>query len=73
MMCFPVNGALKEIGMVEDRAPPRRRRLGAHGMTFRRRRIFACLREGFTYDEIADSQAAKSSTLIESLPRSDPP
>ena len=39
--------------MIEDRAPVRRRRLGAHGMTFRRRRIFAQLREGFTYDEIA--------------------
>ena len=39
--------------MVEDRAPARRRRLGAHGMMFRRRRIFAQLREGFTYDEIA--------------------
>ena len=39
--------------MIEDRAPVRRRRLGGHGMTFRRRRIFAQLREGFTYDEIA--------------------
>ena len=39
--------------MIEDKAPVRRRRLGAHGMTFRRRRIFAQLREGFTYDEIA--------------------
>jgi hypothetical protein len=26
---------------------------GARGMMFRRRRIFAHLREGFTYDEIA--------------------
>ncbi len=26
---------------------------GAHGMMFRRRRIFAQLREGFTYNEIA--------------------
>jgi hypothetical protein len=39
--------------MVEGMAPTRRRRLGAHGMMFRRRRIFAQLREGFTYDEIA--------------------
>ena len=39
--------------MAEDKAPVRRRRLGAHGLTFRRRRIFAQLREGFTYQEIA--------------------
>jgi D-alanyl-D-alanine dipeptidase len=31
--------------MIEDGAPARRRRLGAHGMMFRRRRIFARLRE----------------------------
>jgi hypothetical protein len=39
--------------MVEGKAPTGRRRLGAHGMMFRRRRIFAQLREGFTYQEIA--------------------
>jgi hypothetical protein len=33
--------------MIEDRAPGRRRRLGAQGMMFRGRRIFARLREGF--------------------------
>ena len=42
--------------MVEDRAPVRRRRLGAHGMMFRRRRVFARLREGFTYEEIANEE-----------------
>jgi predicted transcriptional regulator len=42
--------------MVEEQAPVRRRRLGAHGMMFRRRRIFARLREGFTYDEIASEE-----------------
>jgi predicted transcriptional regulator len=42
--------------MVEERAPCRRRRLGAHGMMFRRRRIFARLREGFTYEEIANEE-----------------
>jgi hypothetical protein len=42
--------------MVEERAPARRRRLGAHGMMFRRRRIFARLREGFTYEEIANEE-----------------
>ena len=51
---FSLNGALKETLMVEDRAPARRRRLGAHGKMFRRRRIFAQLREGFTYEEIAN-------------------
>jgi hypothetical protein len=42
--------------MVEATAPARRRRLGAHGMMFRRRRIFARLREGFTYEEIASEE-----------------
>jgi hypothetical protein len=42
--------------MDEQRAPIRRRRLGAHGMMFRRRRIFARLREGFTYEEIANEE-----------------
>jgi hypothetical protein len=42
--------------MVEDKAPARRRRLGAHGMMFRRRRIFARLREGWTYEEIANGE-----------------
>jgi hypothetical protein len=48
---------LKErVWMIEDRAPGRRRRLGAQGMMFRGRRIFARLREGFTYEEIADEE-----------------
>jgi hypothetical protein len=42
--------------MVEATAPTRRRRLGAHGMMFRRRRIFARLRVGFTYEEIANEE-----------------
>jgi hypothetical protein len=42
--------------MVGERAPARRRRLGAHGMMFRRRRIFVRLREGFTYEEIANEE-----------------
>ena len=42
--------------MVQEMAPARRRRLGAHGMLFRRRRIFARLREGFTYEEIANEE-----------------
>ncbi len=42
--------------MVEQGAPARRRRLSAHGMMFRRRRVFARLREGFTYEEIANEE-----------------
>lgn len=49
--------------MIEDKAPVRRRRLGAHGMTFRRRRIFAQLREGFTYDEIAREEGVSSARI----------
>ena len=49
--------------MAEDKAPARRRRLGAHGMMFRRRRIFASLREGFTYDEIAADEGVSSSRV----------
>jgi hypothetical protein len=41
--------------MVEATAPTRRRRLGAHGMMFRRR-IFVRLRVGFTYEEIASEE-----------------
>ena len=47
--------------MVEGKAPVRCRRLGAHGMMFRRRRIFASLREGFTYDEIAADEGVSNS------------
>ena len=49
--------------MVEEKAPVRRRRLGAHGMMFRRRRIFASLREGFTYDEIAADEGVSPSRV----------
>jgi predicted transcriptional regulator len=49
--------------MAEDRAPVRRRRLGAHGMMFRRRRIFAQLREGYTYDEIAAEEGVSPSRI----------
>jgi hypothetical protein len=56
---FPIDSAersRKESSMVEVKAPARRRRLGAHGMMFRRRRIFARLREGWTYEEIANGE-----------------
>ena len=49
--------------MVEDKAPARRRRLGAHGLMFRRRRIFASLREGYTYDEIAAEEGVSPSRI----------
>jgi predicted transcriptional regulator len=49
--------------MVEDRAPVRRRRLGGHGMMFRRRRIFVQLREGYTYDEIAAEEGVSPSRI----------
>ncbi len=39
--------------MDQEVAPARRRRMGAQGMTLRRRRIFARLREGLSYEEIA--------------------
>ncbi len=39
--------------MVQEMAPARRRRLSGHGMMLRRKRIFAGLREGLRYDEIA--------------------
>jgi hypothetical protein len=49
--------------MAEDKALVRRRRLGAHGMVFRRRRIFARLREGFTYEEIAAEEGVSPSRI----------
>jgi hypothetical protein len=42
--------------MVDDIEPASRRRLGAHRMALRRRRIFAGLREGQSYDEIAEDE-----------------
>jgi predicted transcriptional regulator len=49
--------------MVEQGAPARRRRLGAQGMVFRRRRVFARLREGLTYDEIANEEGVSSARV----------
>ena len=49
--------------MVEQGAPARRRRLGAQGMIFGRRRVFARLREGFTYDEIANEEGVSSARI----------
>jgi predicted transcriptional regulator len=49
--------------MVQEMAPASRRRMGAQGMIFRRKRVFARLREGFTYDEIADEEGVSSSRV----------
>jgi hypothetical protein len=49
--------------MVEAAATTRRRRMGAPGMMFRRRRIFAELREGFTYEEIAAEEGVSNSRI----------
>jgi hypothetical protein len=47
--------------MGEGKAPALRRRLGAHGLMFRRRRVFAQLREGWTYEEIANEGGVSNS------------
>ena len=44
-------------------AAPRRRRLNAHGMILRRRRIFARLREGQSYDEIAGEEGVTAERI----------
>ena len=49
----PPRGRPGEAGMVDERAPALARRLTAHGRVLRRGRIFARLREGWAYDEIA--------------------
>jgi DNA-binding CsgD family transcriptional regulator len=46
--------------MVQEMAPAGRRRLGAHGTMLRRRRIFARLREGLSYEEIANEEGVSS-------------
>ena len=40
-----------------------RRRLGAHGKLERRRRIFASLREGLSYDEIATEEGVTATRI----------
>src|SRR5271169_2813381 len=42
--------------MDQEMAPGRRRRIGAAGMMLRRRRIFARLRGGLSYEEIAGEE-----------------
>ena len=49
--------------MVQEMAPVRRRRMGAHGMALRRRRIFARLREGSSYEDIATEEGVTSERI----------
>jgi hypothetical protein len=49
--------------MDQDTAPPRRRRLTAQGTMLRRRRIFARLREGLSYDEIAAKEGVSATRI----------
>ena len=49
--------------MDQEMAPPPRRRLGAHGMMLRRRRIFARLRVGLRYEEIATEEGVTSARI----------
>ena len=50
--------------MVQEFAPAkRRRRLGAHGMMLRRKRIFGGLRDGLRYDEIAAQEGVTTERI----------
>ena len=49
--------------MVDETAPLRRRRPNAHGKILRRRRIFARLREGLAYDEIAVEEGVTATRI----------
>ncbi len=49
--------------MVREMAPARRRRMGATGMILRRRRIFARLREGLSYEDIAHEEGVTSERI----------
>ena len=49
--------------MVQELAPVRRRRLNGHGMMLRRKRIFASLRDGLRYDEIAAQEGVTTERI----------
>jgi hypothetical protein len=63
LCCFPLVEQRKEAGIVQEMAPAGRRRLGAHGTMLRRRRIFARLREGLSYEEIANEEGVSSERI----------
>jgi hypothetical protein len=53
-----------ELRMAQELAPPaRRRRLNGHGMMVRRKRIFAGLRDGLRYDEIAAQEGVTTERI----------
>jgi DNA-binding CsgD family transcriptional regulator len=49
--------------MDHEMAPARRRRMGAHGMILRRQRIFARLRDGLSYEEIATEEGLSGTRI----------
>jgi DNA-binding CsgD family transcriptional regulator len=49
--------------MDQEKAPAPRRRMGPHGMMLRRRRIFARLREGLGYEEIASEEGVSAERI----------
>src|SRR5271154_2662004 len=53
----------KEISMVLEEAPVRRRRPNAYGKMQRRKRIFARLREGASYEEIASEEGVTGTRI----------
>jgi DNA-binding CsgD family transcriptional regulator len=54
--------AEREFGMVREMALARRRRMGAAGMILRRR-IFALLRSGLSYEDIAREEGVTSERI----------
>lgn len=57
----PAGGAKELVMDQEEAAPVRRRRMGAHGMMLRRKRIFARPREGLSYEEMATLRGTRPS------------
>ena len=55
--------AEREFGMVREMARRPAPRIGAAGMILRRRRIFARLREGLSYDDIAHEEGVTSERI----------
>jgi hypothetical protein len=53
----------RKAGMFDDGVPPRRRRMRGLGLTLRRRRTFARLREGLTYEEFAGEEGVTSAEV----------
>jgi DNA-binding CsgD family transcriptional regulator len=62
-LCAAQAAAECEFGMVREAAPGRRRRMSGLGLILRRRRIFARLREGLTYEEIAGEEGVTSERI----------